>query len=155
MEAQTVQIVNSVKLTKLEQKILQSFSQPAKDEYYPEGHSINEIALLIYGSKALTNYSIGNQIKAPVKSSLSRSLKQLHHKGLVKKGVPIYRYGWIINEDLDGSAIKYYGKIESFLKATSKNDNGLWHVESLSFKSLPDGCHVWWMLTGKAKEFQP
>ena len=156
-----MQNVNLIKLTKLERKVLQSFKTQPKDEEYPEGHNLEEIATVVFGKDVLNverrggHYCTGISICYAAKSSLSRTLKQLHQKGLVKKCIPVYNRGWIKREDVDGSPICFYGTKDKALKVTSKNDSGLWVVEWLSFRYLPSGCHVWWMLTDKAKGLVP
>jgi hypothetical protein len=132
----------------------------AKNGYsdYPEGNDIAGIAVIVFGKAVLHVERRGGSYCGDVslcysaKSSLSRSLKQLHQKGLVKKCFPVYERGWIIFDDRNGVKRRYYGVRNKALKATWKDDKGLWVVEWLAFRSLPGGCHVWWMLTERGKD---
>jgi len=124
--------------------------------HYPEGNDIRGIAKLVYGEEVLDRVRRGGHYCSDVslcfaaKSSLSRTLKNLWEKGLVKKCKPIRRYGWFKeNKELDRAS--FYGVLWQFLKAVSINENGLFVVEKIDFKTLPWKCHVWWMVTDKGK----
>jgi hypothetical protein len=141
--------VNLIKLTPMEFRVIEALNQP-QNEGYPEGHGTNELAVLVYGSKALTHYSMGDEITSSVKTSLSRVLKQLFEKGCVRRCKPVYHYGWI---KLYGASIGgYYGVIEKKLKVIWRQKDGSYVGEWRQFEFLPFGCHVWWMLTPEAKE---
>ena len=155
-----MQNVNSMKLTKLEFKVLQSFKTPSSHEYYPEGHNLEEIATVVFGKDVFNVERRGGRYVGDVnicyaaKSSLSRTLKNLWQKELVKKCQPIYIRKWQHLEDRDGSILKFYGIAQRYLRIIWLR-YGRYVVEELDFQFLPDRCHVWWMLTDKAKGLMP
>jgi hypothetical protein len=153
--------VNSIKLTKLEKSVLEAISQPkprGHSENYPEGSDEFGIASTIWGDQVLNRESRGGHFCGDVslahsaRSSLSRTLKQLLFKGLVKKCKPVYQRGWV-RGTLISSGEKYglYDIVSKFLRAQWLGDSG-WRYEKLNFERLPRGCHVWWQLTEKGKE---
>jgi hypothetical protein len=158
--SELVLMVNSIKLTKLERDVLLVLSQAPDSEYYPEGNDIYSIAKKVFGDAVLDCERRGGhhcsdlRLAHAAKSSISRTLKNLFHKGLVKRCIPIYHYGWTRVHFRDGTTNGFYGKLRDlqFLKAASINEHGLCVVEKLAFKELPDRCHVWWILTEKGKQ---
>lgn len=153
--------VNSIKLTKLEKKVLAALSKgkPREEyQYHPEeGNDTRGIAELVFGKEVFHCERRGGQycfnitLCYAAKSSLSRVLKSLWLKGLVKRCRPIYRYGWHkADEDLG----PFYGKMRlmQFLRVVSIDEKGMFHLQELHFKQLPYRCRVWWMLTEKGKE---
>ena len=150
--------VNSIKLTKLEKRVLEALSQPrSKDKYehYPdEGNDQKGLGKLVFGDDVLNCERRGGHFCSDIsmcyatRSSLSRILKQLFLKGLVKRCEPIYYYGW--TPRYDENSCGYYGKTKRFLRAISI-EYGRYKIEEWPFRELPYRCHVWWILTEKAK----
>lgn len=154
-------LVNLIKLTKLERKVLLALSKPTPQEkcgYYPsEGNNVKGIAKCVYGEEVLDCESRGGYyvqnlgVCYAAKSSLSRVLKRLWEKGLVKKCKPIYESFWMKAGTGRYGGPGYWRRQLMYLKAVSII-SGRYHVEEVSANQLPDRTHIWWMLTEKGKE---
>ena len=157
--------VNSIKLTKLETKVLAALKKGKPKErfsHFPEGNDIQGIARIVWGDEVFNCAKRGGHYCSDVtlcyaaKSSLSRVLKKLWQYGLVKRCKPIYHYGWY-KPYIDQNGEKYsgfYGLIRElqFLRAISLTETGQYNVEKILFKSLPYHCRVWWILTDRGRK---
>ena len=92
-----------------------------------------------------------------ISSSLSRALKKLWHKGLLKKCKPSYEYRWHKLGPYDESgSVGYYGKDFQNLRAFEFKNGNKFPTETLirvpRYTQLPHKTHVWWILTEKGKD---
>jgi hypothetical protein len=124
--AMTEAPVNSIKLTKLEKSVLKALAQPCPREHskgYPEGSDEYGIAATVWGSDVLNTEKRGGYFCGDVslayaaRSSLSRVLKRLLFRGLVKKCKPVYQRGWVRGMLPSGEKYGYYGLAAQFLRA--------------------------------------
>ena len=165
------QTVNSIKLTKLERKILSAIFEGRKPSC-PEfakyevsiGSDYEGIAEIVFGDSVLhTDKKNGHfctdlSVCYAAKASLCRSLKNLFKKGLVKKCHPIYRRGWQKPDEWDKEhgIGAFYTKVSEELRVTCVNEQGQTSNETLrigQYQHLPHRCHVWWMLTEKGMKY--
>jgi hypothetical protein len=158
-------MVNSIKLTKLEGKVLRFLSENRqKEEYeYPpeEGNDILHIASKIYGAEALTSNLWRTGVKESPKSSISRTLRALWNKGLVKVGKPHYRKYWCKCSDYDKEK-GFGGGFNSVelvgLNVAWLNNKEVYCTDYIRFfkrTTLPLQTKKWWLLTDKGKEVAP
>lgn len=153
-------MVNLIKLTKLERKVLGALTQSKEDRYdrYPkQGNDEYGLSQILFPGSH--DHYTGNgyylepgqrSITYPVRSSLSRVLNSLYRKGLVKKCSPAYRYTWH-KKDNEGSG-GYFGK-EYSLEMRVKEAGQSTKLESFGqFRKLPRRVRYWWMLSGKGRE---
>uniref|UniRef100_A0A6M3LY08 Uncharacterized protein n=1 Tax=viral metagenome TaxID=1070528 RepID=A0A6M3LY08_9ZZZZ len=160
-------MVNSIKLTNLEGRVLEALSKqrPRESyEYYPkEGNDTCGLAAMVYGQGALNCERVGGNICSGVsvaysaKSSLSRALKSLWMKGMVKKCHPRYRRYWHKpNEwDRERGDVGFYGADLTGLNASWVNEEGVHctdYVRASGFSQLPHRTRVWWILTDREKD---
>ena len=161
-------MVNSIKLTKLERRILEVLSKQRPREsydYYPEeGNDTRGIASMVYGEKVLKRERVGGNycsdisIAYSAKSSLSRALKSLWNKGLVKRCKPRYRRYWHKPDDWDrerGRSIGFYGADLMGLNDSWVNEKGIYctdYIRASSFSKLPRRTKEWWILTDSGKD---
>jgi len=151
------QDVNSIKLTKLEKKVLTALLElKPQEEYCPkEGNNIEGIASIVYGEEVFGCERRGGHacvdlsVCYAAKSSLSRALKSLWKKGLVKKCKPIYESYWVKGNE---SGVGFYNRELVHLRAVSI-DFDRYRIEEISVKHLPDRTHVWWLLTEKGIKY--
>jgi len=165
-------MVNSIKLTKLEGRILEALSkQRPRDsyEYYPkEGNDTCGLASMIYGQKVLNCAQVGGHycsnlsVAYSAKSSLSRALKSLWRKGMVKKCRPRYRRYWHKADEWQREAGLggFYGADLTGLNASWLNEEGVHctdYIWASGFSELPTRTRVWWIPTDvgkvRAKDF--
>lgn len=153
-------MVNSIKLTKLEGRILKTLTKerPRESiEYYPkEGNDTYGIASIVYGRDVLDPYSNAS-LTDSAKSSLSRALKSLWRKGMVKKCHPEYRRYWHKpnewNREIMGGG--FYSADLMGLDASWVNEEGVHctdYVRASGFSQLPHRTRVWWILTDRGKD---
>ena len=160
-------MVNSIKLTKLEGRILKALSKQRPMEsydYYPkEGNDTCGLASMVYGQQALNCERVGGRyvsnlsIAYSVKSSLSRTLKNLWKKGIVKKCLPEYRRYWHKPNERDRETIGggFYGADLKGLNASWINEDGVHctsFIRASGFYSLPHRTRVWWIPTDRGKD---
>lgn len=153
-------------LSKLDIKILRSLqntraTSKLSDIYFrPEGNDTAGIAEAVWEK----------HMSDSAKTSLSRSLKKLYEKGLVKKGVPIYSYGWRKRDKDIPDSTGIWGRIDkdSYLLTTEilpggyvnkerlpfvveEGEPNFWGQRNRRYMELPYGMKKWWMLTSKGK----
>lgn len=158
-----MEVVNLIKLTKLEKQVLVALLEgkpKGEYDYYPdEGSDVKGIAKILYGSDVFGCERRGGRICMDlqgsvcyaVKASLSRTLKQLFRKGLVKRCKPIYASFWVkANPEYESGG--YYTRRIRYLRAISIHNGGKYRVEEIQCRELPERCHVWFMLTDEGKE---
>jgi hypothetical protein len=150
---QTTEIVNLIRLTKLENHALEAIAQ------HDKGCNTLQIAKDVWGAPVLGREKRRghNCYNMPLcyaaKSSLSRTLKQLWLKGLVVKCKPIHYYGWVKVTFKTGEKGAYWGKARNFLR-------GMWFMDGQVYSNeieidkfdLPENCRVWYFITQKGKE---
>ena len=153
-------MVNSIKLTKLERRILKALSKkrPRESyEYYPEeGNDTYGIASIAYGRDVLNPYH-NTYLTDSAKSSLSRALKSLWRKGMIKKCLPRYRRYWHKPDDWnkERGVVGFYGADLTGLNASWLNEKGVYctdYIRASGFSQLPHRTRVWWILTDRGKD---
>jgi len=160
-------MVNSIKLTKLEGRILKALSKqrPRESyEYYPkEGNDTCGLASMVYGQRALNCERVGGNICSGVsvaysaRSSLSRALKSLWKKGIVKKCHPEYRRYWHKPNEWNRERMGggFYGADLTGLNASEVDEEGVLYtnyIRASGFSTLPHRTRVWWILTDSGKD---
>lgn len=150
------QTVNSIKLTKLEKKVIIAlFNSPQWIEPYketrPEGNNVYGIAKQVYGESVLNPYQ-DLSLKYSVRSSLNRILKHLWKRELVLKCRPNYYYSWEKVKDRNGTVIGWWGKTLRYLRSYKYDERGSNFVSVPRFARLPDRTHIWWLLTDKGRD---
>ena len=155
-------MVNSIKLTKLERRVLKALFEKRVTEYgsYPdEGNNVEGIAKIVYGDKVLHRERIGGHYVSNLsvcysaKSSLSRVLKQLVKKGLVKRCTPYYHGRWE-GVDKESGSVGFWNRRLLNLSSCWVDEEGDWRKGTISigrFTVLPHGTRVWWVLTDRGK----
>lgn len=160
-------MVNSIKLTKLEGRVLKALSKqrPSESyEYYPkEGNDTCGLASMVYGQNVLNCAQVGGyytsnlSVAYSAKSSLSRTLKNLWRKGIVKKCHPEYRSYWHKPDERgrERGDVGFYGADLKGLNASWLNEEGdqcTDHIQAYSFSQLPPRTRVWWIPTDRGKD---
>ncbi len=159
-------MVNSIKLTKLERRVLKALFEKRVAEYgnYPnEGNNVEGITKIVYGDRALNCEKAGGHYVSDVsvcysaKSSLSRTLKSLWMKGMVKKCHPRYRRYWHKPNEWNRERVGggFYGADLMGLDASWINEEGISYtnyIRASGFSQLPHRTRVWWILTDKGKD---
>lgn len=151
-------MVNLIKLTKLERKVLAALAQSRGNDRYPQQgndeYGICQILLPASLDPDYISFPPGPgqcSITSSVRSSLSRALNTLYRKGLVKKCTPSYRYTWHKKDDELG-LVGYFGK-EYSLEMVVKEAGQPTKLESFGqFRTLPQRVRYWWLLSEKGKE---
>ena len=143
-------MVNSIKLTKLERKVLKALFEKRVTEYgsYPdEGNNVEGIAKIVYRDQVLNcekagGHKISNlSVCYSAKSSLSRVLNRLVKKGLVKRCTPYYHGRWEVADKERGSGGFWYRRLLN-LSSCWVDEEGDWRNGTISidrFTSLPHG----------------
>jgi hypothetical protein len=150
---------NLIKLTPLEKRVLIAVATPVKKEsnYFYEGYNTEGIASQVYGDEVLNDYYHNLSICPAAKSTLSRTLKSLFNKGMVKKCKPHYRYRWgrYGDDEPDGPDYNFPCKDLEHLDARYKKDDKIIDetIRVPTFTSLPKRTHVWWMITDKGAAY--
>ena len=156
-------MVNSIKLTKLEGRVLNALFEKRVAEYgnYPdEGNNVDGIAKIVYGDKVLNREKIGGpyvsntSVCYSAMSSLSRVLTRLVKKGLVKRCTPYYHGSWEVADKERGSVGFWYRRLLN-LSSSWVDEEGDWRTDTIMigrFARLPHGTRVWWILTDRGKD---
>jgi hypothetical protein len=163
MTTPQTQIVNFIKLTKLEKKVLILLSQQRTSSYtyeeFPEGNNAEGIAKLVFGEAVFNRERRGGHYCDDItlcyaaKSSLSRIFQSLFKKGLVAKCKPRRRGGIVTAQDGVDHVIHYYSpNAWKWLQGCWISEHGNILYDKRCCHSLPYKCHQWYMLTPYGKQ---